>query len=612
MRGAGQRQQRNQRAFPFGPETPENLAMCRATCQARDMFRGATPRSSAGVNEPNVARSSETPTRGAAASPAILAIQIAPPTQSLRGALQAYVELALEQRLEQLGACARPAYVEATREAIISDQLYRVRMLGFEELQVTLGSLAELSLNGLLTLEDSETLSFWQRMQCTRSEFSLCLDACDSLLSAHPAPVRLDSGWPALFQTPALPLQEAEVKALVHEAPANFSAPKLTAVVERPSDSVSTAPAEQPVSSADSVPSEGAVVRALRPFVHGDVGAGNSALSHEEMELMAPNAQKSSEVRNNVVSFRHAMRGLLRDEPPALAGVGPLAPESRVATPSSDAGANPSAHLLETLRDANGGQSYESLETLFADCYLPLRQSMLDGNAPPGCAPVLSSFSSDFARSYARAFEALRTRGKRPTMVLDAPNLAFRLARQHAAPKHTLLLVDALRFDVGVAAEERLHLQLLGHASCVARGKLWSALPADTATQLELIARGAEGLRQLNGGVAESQVMSPPGDARKARSMRVGPHHLFKLDVVQHFVNQQDGLLTAQRLAQAAADVAVSVGRFIKAQTPGTLVFVFGDHGFNADRSLEPSPELVLVPYQAWLVRAPQADTGRA
>jgi hypothetical protein len=447
-------------------------------------------------------------------------------------------------------------------------------MLGYEELQLSLGSLSEIALQGTLALADGETLSFWQQTQSSRSEFSLCLDSADAVLLAHPVPVPLDSAWPALFQAPKLGSSNE---------PTNFK--------DEPAS-----PKHEPANVKQASDTE---------------DGGESALESPE-PFKLHSVTKPPETRNNVVSFRHAMRGLLREDEAAV----PV-PTQDNSEPvklevafTNDEDSDTPHQLLRTLRDASGGQSYESLETLFADCYLPLRQSLLDGNGPPGCAQALSSFSADFARSYARAFEALRTRGKRPTMVLDAPHLAFRLARQHAAPKHTLLLVDALRYDVGVAAEERLHLQLLGHASCVARGKLWSALPADTATQLELLARGAEGLRQLSGGVAESQVMSPASDARRARSMRVGPHHLFKLDVVQHFVNQQDGLLTAQRLAQAAADVAVSVGRFIKSQAPGTLVFVFGDHGFNADRSIEPSPELVLVPYQAWLVRSAHAESA--
>src|SRR6202011_5475932 len=80
-------------------------------------------------------------------------------------------------------------------------------------------------------------------------------------------------------------------------------------------------------------------------------------------------------------------------------------------------------------------------------------------------------------------------------MVLDANEVAGRIARLHGARSTRLLLVDGMRWDVSRAVEERLVAKLGARASLTDELLLWSALPTTTMRQLETIARGVEALR---------------------------------------------------------------------------------------------------------------------
>ncbi|MFX5389412.1 hypothetical protein ABTD11_19550, partial [Acinetobacter baumannii] len=75
-------------------------------------------------------------------------------------------------------------------------------------------------------------------------------------------------------------------------------------------------------------------------------------------------------------------------------------------------------------------------------------------------------------------------------MVFDLPQAASRIARLHGARSVELLLVDAMRFDLGLRVHERLRTLLEGRAACAERLLLWSALPSTTPTQLDLIGHG--------------------------------------------------------------------------------------------------------------------------
>lgn len=259
------------------------------------------------------------------------------------------------------------------------------------------------------------------------------------------------------------------------------------------------------------------------------------------------------------------------------------------------------SHHIEALQAAGGTHGWEDIEQLFESHYLPLQKAVRDGAAPALAASVLAEWAKDFAESYEQAFEAIRSnRGKKPRLVLDVPSYSFQLSRKHNAEHVKMVLVDGMRADVGAIVRDKLRLQMANTAENVVSGLLWSALPATTAAQMELIARGSDGLRHFSGELTEAQLMSRGNDLRRLRPVRVGSHRMYKLDIVQYLAKDVEQH-SSDNLEQYAAEVATSVGRFLRQQEANTLVYLFGDHGFGGVTTT--APEQILTPYQAWLIR---------
>ena len=317
-------------------------------------------------------------------------------------------------------------------------------------------------------------------------------------------------------------------------------------------------------------------------------------------------------LRASDAALEHAVRasGELAAQPQNVAEVEARAPSALEACADSDPlpSAEPEStepeHASiwrEALENADGAQSWENLERLYVGNYLPLAHLASDGRASRKSRERLKTWAEDFAHCYRSAFTRLRSGGPRPTMVLDVPQLAFGLMRELEATQIRLILVDGMRFDLGQRVHDKLRLQLLGHANCVQRRVLWAALPGSTAVQLELLARGACALGRTLGDLDERAWQARGAEARKLRALRVGPHQIRKLDILEAEFGRSQWV--PSELERAAAEVAVSTGRFIRAQSPGTLVVVFGDHGLADPHAMhEASPEQVLVPYDAWLV----------
>jgi hypothetical protein len=207
-------------------------------------------------------------------------------------------------------------------------------------------------------------------------------------------------------------------------------------------------------------------------------------------------------------------------------------------------------------------------------------------------------------------FGALKITGKRPRMVLDAPQLSAQIARLHGAKSTQLVMVDAMRFDLGVRVHDRMRDALTSQATCTERLLLWSALPTTTPMQLELLARGPEALASR----------SPPSDREEPglrgktsatlRRIKVGGRDILKLDLVESRI-RECGPPLSERLDAIAEEVSASLSAHARNLAPRTLMFIFGDHGFRMDPSDEgtraatsggASPEEVLVPAFAWLV----------
>jgi len=163
-----------------------------------------------------------------------------------------------------------------------------------------------------------------------------------------------------------------------------------------------------------------------------------------------------------------------------------------------------------------------------------------------------------------------------------------------------------MRFDLGLRMHGRLQERLERRAALAERLLLWSALPTTTATQLDLIARGPEALKD---GRRAPETTLPVARGRAAatpRRVKAGHRDLLKLDLVATRLAERTGL-GAGELDGLATAVAASLSDCLGRLPPRTLAFVFGDHGFRVgdDGTLSEggaSPEEVLVPGFAWVV----------
>ncbi|MGO9835378.1 MAG: hypothetical protein ACLP1X_14285 [Polyangiaceae bacterium] len=252
------------------------------------------------------------------------------------------------------------------------------------------------------------------------------------------------------------------------------------------------------------------------------------------------------------------------------------------------------------LAAARGPQPLAALERLFAESYMPLANAVSAGLEDPRARAAQDEFRNAFTKGYSDAFPTFAATTKRPRMVLDAHDLAARIARLHGARSVRLLLVDAMRWDLARLVEERVVSRLGNRAALTDELILWSALPTTTMRQLETIARGVEALRAPAAIDPDSEAEAPRGrTAEYVRRLRVGPRELHKLDVVQaRLQGTREGTLDAlPALADTTADV---IARHAETLSPRTLLFVFGDHGFVIDRNGAAlqggaSPEEVLV-----------------
>ncbi len=269
------------------------------------------------------------------------------------------------------------------------------------------------------------------------------------------------------------------------------------------------------------------------------------------------------------------------------------------------------AHAVE-LDKARGPKPVSVIDKLFSTRYMPLVGAIARGEVDTTVKSVADTWRMNFEHSYREAFSALRVTGKRPPMVFDAPDLAGRIGRLNGARVVKLLLVDAMRFDIGERVAQHLTERLAGRAVCVERMLLWSAIPTTTATQAALIARGPEGLRDVDPAHEPDPEIVRGRAVATVRRERLGSREVMKLDLVEARLRGA-GVGYDERLESIAEEVAQVTVRYIESLPPRTLLFLFGDHGFRLPSSSDGrttgpatqggvSPEEVLVPGQAWLV----------
>jgi hypothetical protein len=584
---------------------------------------------------------------------------IAPVPTPERGRLRQAIDEAVEGALALRGALPPAVHLEAALEPTIRDQVFRARALGATGLCLVLPGLACAADAGLLDAEDSATLLAWLAA-ARRAPLLVVLDEIDRtarVLSpvpvgdvAGPSPLRVhDSAPPASGEiatpsvdtrTPPPPVIAMPRRGVMKKrslrpegegaerglTPAPAAIAQKMAALMGPVPGMEAAaepapPAPAPVAAAPRAsftPRASLTPRApLTPTPRAPV------MLDEDDDAEPPTTPRPPIVVDGApryfetpvpprVMAREASRATPAElsrqvetpEPPGI--VEPPRAARRIV----DA-AEYRNHAVE-LDGARGPKPVAVIERLFSTRYAPLVGAVARGEADATVRGVVDAWRIAFEHSWREAFSALRVTGKRPPMVFDAPDIAARIGRLNGARAVKLLLVDSMRFDVGERVAERLEAQLTGKAVCVERMLLWSALPTTTPTQMALLGRGADGLRDAE------PTGEPEPDVARGRAVstlrrdRAGSREVMKLDLVEARLRNA-GPAYDDRLDAIADEVTPVLMKFIETLPPRTLLFLFGDHGFRLPASADgratgpatqggSSPEEVLVPGQAWLV----------
>jgi hypothetical protein len=259
------------------------------------------------------------------------------------------------------------------------------------------------------------------------------------------------------------------------------------------------------------------------------------------------------------------------------------------------------------LTAARGPQPLATLERLFVSSYVPLDRAIYEsqGTLDPRAVHARDEFRSNFSRVYSEACPAFAVTGKRPKMVLDAPEVAAKIARHASARSSQLLMVDSMRYDLGVLVKEALVASLGTKAALSHEMILWSAMPTTSVRQLTTLSRGVAAL-QAPGDEDRDEGGMRGRTAHTIRRLKIGSRDVYKLDVCD--VRLRESGERAELILSAIASEAASViAKYVTTLAPRTSLFIFGDHGFTRDHEGLPihggaSPEEVLVPAFAFLV----------
>jgi len=605
---------------------------------------------------------------GVAEREGFLGVTVPAPGPARRGRLALAIEEAVEDTLARRGAAPSGVGAASLLDATLGDQLYRARLIGAAGIAIALPALDGIAnLAGALDAEDSAVLRWW--IAATRERpVRLFFAERDRQLGVYgppvplaslleepaPAPAR-DAGTPAEPAPAPAPEVAASVAAmeLTEQPPAVAPGPTHPAGTASASPSETRTGAAAPIAplelelelDAPSSPPKGAGP-ALPPTRHiprpprrrapdpaeprygvepgsappDPTSAAPSATKPEPLlgQHAAPLPPRASSgatpgTENEVTVPRSATPS--PPEPGDLGGAGAGSARERPRREASE----PPAPLplvpdaasrwpawVEELDATRGPKPLAAVERMFVSTYLPLRDARAHGLADARSQEIADAWAASFAKSYSEAFDALRARGKRPSMVLDVPELAQRLARLHGARATQLILVDGMRFDLGLRMHGRLQERLERRAALAERLLLWSALPTTTATQLDLIARGPEGLKDVHR-VPETTLPVARGRAAATpRRIKAGHRDLLKLDLIATRLAERNPL-SAVELDDLATAAAGALSDCLGRLAPRTLAFVFGDHGFRIGEDGTPSeggasPEEVLVPAFAWVV----------
>jgi hypothetical protein len=551
---------------------------------------------------------------------------VAPVATAERGKLRHAIDDAVEGALALRGALPPGVEVGAALEPTIRDQIFRARALGATGLAIALPRLGEGD-DDLLDHEDGATLSAWLSA-ARRTPLLVVLDDRDRAARVL-APVPLaDLAGPSPLAAPeSSPPPSGEIAIAAPPAPEApiapppvLAMPRRGVMKKRSSLRVEVTASEQTEIATESpradsavlqgateppVPVEPAVAAPIEPApieAAPEPPRADPAILKTIAALMPPVPPIDAPAQNEPVT--------LTPPPPAVSEADAEPPRERAVRRAVDAAEWRSMAI--DLDKARGPKPVSTIERLFALRYMPLLGAVSRGEGDSAVRGVVDAWRQSFEHSYREAFSALRVTGKRPPMVFDAPEIAAKIGRLNGARAVKLMLVDAMRFDIGERVGERLKDKLAGRAVCVDRMLLWSALPTTTQTQMGLLGRGPDGLRDAEPASEPEPEIVRGRAVGTVRRERVGAREVMKLDLVEARL-RNTGPGYDDRLDALADEVAPILVKYVETLPPRTLLFVFGDHGFrlptSADaRSTAPatqggvSPEEVLVPAQAWLV----------
>jgi hypothetical protein len=511
-----------------------------------------------------VSRDERARARAQLASERVLVVAIEPVGASARGRLADVIDEAIERELEARGAASPGIGSTSDADAALGDQLFRARRVGVRGIALVIGPLrAAASPRGALEAEDSATLRFWAAAARERP-VALVLDVDDARMGAYGDPVPLGA------------LLDSRVARPEHAVPNDDTPPPHEELVLDATTTLETPP---PVAVAVAVPVP-VPVPVPAPRMTPPAAIATPAPLPPKLAPTPPPPEPDLPTLDAVV--RQAIGASVASE--------------------SDAWRS----WTLALTAARGPQPLGAFERLFAHDYMPLANAIAGGLEDPRALHAHDEFRRTFSRSYTEACPTFALTGKRPKMVLDAPDVAARIARLHGARSTQLLLVDAMRFDLGAMVKTELARALGSRGSLTDETILWSSLPTTSSRQLETLTRGIDALRSAPPEVEREADPLRGRTAEMIRRIKIGSRDVYKLDLAE--TRLREGTIHAldmlPELAESLADV---ISRHAMTLQPRTLLFVFGDHGFILDKGGAPhqggaSPEEVLVPAFAFLI----------
>ena len=523
----------------------------------------------------------------------VLVVNVEAIGASARGRLADVIDEAIERELDARGAAPPGIGASSDADAALSDQLFRARRVGAQGVGLVLGPLrAATSPRGAVEAEDSATLRFWA-IATRERPVALVLDVEDERTFGYGDPVSLAR----LLRTPRPDAAE----------PATCSSPTPTTPLVMPGPSLASAIAAAESETEAVRGRDASPLQVAAPPATVAVAVAVVSVDPVAPREPAPPAPDEPREREPVAARSlPAVTPAPRAHPAAAQAGGPGAIDRQLIGASVAVAGDEWRGWVLALTAARGPQPLSAFERLFANEYMPLANAIAAGLDDPRALHAHEEFRRTFARAYTEACPTFAVTGKRPRMVLDAPDVAARIARLHGARSTQILLVDAMRFDLGARVKVELARCLGTRGSLTDETLLWSALPTTSTRQMETLARGVDALREAKE-TAEGEPDPLRGrTSEMIRRIKIGSRDVYKLDLVETRLRESSAHVL-DMLPEVAESVAEIVARHALTLQPRTLLFVFGDHGFTLDRDGEPhqggaSPEEVLVPGFAFLI----------